>query len=111
MKHLFIALLCTLFGLSTYASDVLPKKNLPLASKNALTVKVAEANESFDLQAFKNENTNNFFRVQRVFYYFNWCGTKRYAVYVSGPNSSTYDSLYNFSWDWFQNSDLYESGC
>lgn len=85
MKHLFIALVCTVMGFSTYASST-PKKSLPFVVKKE--VKAVVATNKAELASTKNNNkaTAAFFRKQYSFCYYDGCGQVM-TVWVSAGNN------------------------
>ncbi|WP_316805285.1 hypothetical protein [Pedobacter nototheniae] len=77
MKHLFIALICTVIGFSASASDLTPKNELRKSIKVELEIKT---------NSKKSEN-GNFFRIQRAFTFHDSCG-QAITVYVSAPHGT-----------------------
>ncbi|WP_131539617.1 hypothetical protein [Pedobacter nototheniae] len=87
MKHLFIALICTIIGFSAFAADRAPKKDLPVVTK--IEVKTTS---NVNTYITKNNKKSKFFRIQRSFTFTDFCGGT-YIIYVSAPNGTSYNSM------------------
>ncbi|TWF40385.1 hypothetical protein FHW36_10467 [Chitinophaga polysaccharea] len=94
MKHLLIALICTLIGFSSSASNSTPKKTLPFVNKQVELKTISKENKNEIIVSSTQSNTETgLLRIQRQFLFEDACGNM-WIIYVSGPSSATYSQMY-----------------
>lgn|GEM_PF-922705 len=89
MKHLFIALICTIIGFSASANDLASKKALPVVTKVEIKT-ISNGNTTYVTKS-KNKKSR-LFRIQRQYQFTDFCGGT-YIIYVSAPNGTSYNSM------------------
>ncbi|MFP3596849.1 hypothetical protein [Chryseobacterium sp. SIMBA_029] len=102
MKHLFIALICTLIGFSASASDLTPKKNLPLPNKVEIKITSKENKIYVAIASTKNNSQTISARRQKKFLLEDACG-QMWIIYVSGPDNVSDSTMYYVARNAFAN--------
>ncbi|MGY0035828.1 hypothetical protein [Pedobacter sp. NJ-S-72] len=93
MKHLFIAIICTVIGFSASASDLTLKKNSPLVNEVEIKIISKESKNEVTIPTTKNTSETGFFRISRSFLFEDACG-EMWIIYVSGPNNVSRSIMY-----------------
>jgi hypothetical protein len=103
MKHLFIALLCTVIGFSASASDLTPKKkDAPTGIKTELKTDLKKKIKNTDVKVSVNKDeTLGLYRRQMAFLFHDMCGNAM-VVYASGGHSVSVGEMYGFCHDYVE---------